>query len=112
MAERKKTGFPFVAKMPRQSGSDSKATMQFVVPPEIRRMYEGELAIFKAQLEAGAGLVADEALREFQRDYQNREMQMGPQGLPTSYQLCRQTLRAHLHFAVLIIAKCKWARRV
>ncbi|MFT4506327.1 GIY-YIG nuclease family protein [Caballeronia sp. 15711] len=89
MAERKKTGFPFAAKLPRQSGSDSKATMQFVVPREIRRMYEGELAIFKAQLEAGAGLFADEALREFQRDYQNREMQMGPQGLPTSYQLCR-----------------------
>lgn len=93
MVERKKAGFPFSAQMPslagRQSGSGSKAAGQFVIPPEIRKLYEGELAIFKAQQEAGAGLVADEALREFQRDYQNRETQMGPQGLPTSYQLCR-----------------------
>ncbi|WP_091798225.1 GIY-YIG nuclease family protein [Burkholderia sp. WP9] len=93
MVERKKTGFPFSVQMPplagRQSRSGSKASRQFVMPPEIRKMYEGELAIFKAQLEAGAGLVADEALREFQRDYQNREMQMGPQGLPTNFQLCR-----------------------
>lgn len=93
MVERKKVGFPFPAQMSRragrQSGSGSNAAGQFVIPPEIRKMYEGDLAIFKAQQEAGAGLVADEALREFQRDYQNRETQMGPQGLPTSYQLCR-----------------------
>ncbi|KWU26312.1 hypothetical protein AS149_25310 [Burkholderia cenocepacia] len=52
-------------------------------------MYDGELAIFRAQLESGAGLIADEVLREFQRDYQNRESTMGPRGLPTSYQLCK-----------------------
>jgi len=69
MVERKKTGFPISVQMPplagRQSESGSKTSGQFVVPPEIRKMYEGELAIFKAQQEAGAGLVADEALREF-----------------------------------------------
>ncbi|WP_322104830.1 GIY-YIG nuclease family protein [Paraburkholderia sp. J41] len=89
MAERKKTGLPLPATVGRSSSSLSKTTRTFVVPPEIRKMYEGELAIFKAQLEAGAGLIADEALREFQRDYQNRETQMGPQGLPTSFQVCR-----------------------
>lgn len=93
MAKGKKTGVPFSVKMPplagRQSGSVSKTPGQFVVPPEIRKMYEGELAIFKAQQEGGADLVADKALREFQSDYQNREMQMGPYSQPTSYQLCR-----------------------
>ena len=97
MTEKKKAGFPFAMKMPAlvvqrsPSGSAKGATKgaQFRMPPEILKQYETELAIFKAQQEAGAGLVADEALREFQRDYQNREMQMGPQGLPTSFQLCR-----------------------
>lgn len=82
MAERQKSGFPFAVKMPslrdRQSSSGSKTAEQFHVSPEIRKKYESELAIFKAQQEAGAGLIADEALREFQKDYQNREMQMDP----------------------------------
>lgn len=59
------------------------------IPPQIVKQYDAELAVFNAQQESGVGLLADETLREFQRDYQNREMMMGPAGLPCNYRLCR-----------------------
>jgi len=58
-----------------------------MIAQRIKNAYEADLAVYKAQQVSGAGLLADETLREFQRDYQNREMVMGPHGQPSNYRL-------------------------
>lgn len=45
------------------------------------------LAVVDAQQKGGAGLLADETLRYFQRDYTNRVLAHGRHSLPTSYEV-------------------------
>lgn len=44
-------------------------------------------ATFDAQQASGAGLLADQTLRYFQRDYENRVRTGGPNGMPTNHRI-------------------------
>lgn len=50
-------------------------------------MSKESFASLDAQQKGGAGLLADENLRYFQRDYTNRVLSHGPNSLPTSYEI-------------------------
>ncbi|WP_423600911.1 GIY-YIG nuclease family protein [Roseateles sp. MS654] len=50
-------------------------------------MFQRYTATVKAQQEGGAGLLADEQVRYFQREYHNRFINKGTQYLPTNYQV-------------------------
>ncbi|RQR65387.1 GIY-YIG nuclease family protein [Burkholderia sp. Bp9125] len=52
-----------------------------------KQTMQRDRAIFTAQQASGAGLLADETLRYFQRDYENRVRVAGPAGLPTSHRI-------------------------
>lgn len=58
-----------------------------VLGPRAREMFLKYTSTVKAQQEGGAGLLADEQVRYFQRDYHNRLLDKGAQYLPTSYQV-------------------------
>lgn len=52
-----------------------------------RREMARDRATFDAQQVSGAGLLADEVVRYFQRDYENRGRLAGPRGMPTSFRI-------------------------
>lgn len=54
---------------------------------EAKEAMAKDRAIFDAQQVNGAGLLADEVLRYFQRDYENRGRLAGPGGMPTSFRI-------------------------
>jgi len=53
--------------------------------PMLKASFEQYTSTVVAQQESGAGLLADEQLRYFQRDYHHRFIERGAQYLPTSY---------------------------
>lgn len=96
----KKPGMPFnvLAKSARKGTLSAEGRDKFLElmardKPKLmalaRQAMERDRATFDAQQACGAGLLADEALRYFQRDYENRGRIAGPQGMPTSYQIGR-----------------------
>ncbi|MBK3780423.1 GIY-YIG nuclease family protein [Paraburkholderia aspalathi] len=95
----KKPGVPFnvLARRPRQGSPLSRGDVTGMVEamtrsnPQLmalaRQAMERDRATFDAQQASGAGLLADEVLRYFQRDYENRGRLAGPRGMPTSHQI-------------------------
>jgi hypothetical protein len=59
--------------------------------PKLRALAQQEMgkdrATFDAQQATGAGLLADEVLRYFQRDYENRVRVGGPSAMPTNHRI-------------------------
>lgn len=69
---------------------DARAQALLAHPQHGRRAREGfqqYIATVAAQQEGGAGLLADQQLRYFQREYHNRLINRGSQYLPTNYQV-------------------------
>ncbi|EEF25086.1 conserved hypothetical protein, partial [Ricinus communis] len=68
----------------------------------LEAMYK-DRATFDAQQASGAGLLADETLRYFQRDYENRGRTAGPNSMPTNHRIGGSFFRQQVAGAVYLL---------
>ena len=73
----------------QQLAKGSRALADPLVGPKLRASYNRYVQAVNAQQESGAGLLADEQIRYFQREYHNRFIAHGSKYLPTNYRIAK-----------------------